>query len=47
MKALRHPEDWNNKNTFEKLQTEVKIWRKQLSNGVKTTEQFLNWLKSY
>lgn len=47
MITLRHPEDRKNREIFEKLQTEIKVWRKQLSSGEKTIEQFLDWLKTF
>lgn len=47
MITLRHPEDRESRKVFEKLQTEVKVWRRQLSNGEKTVDEFLRWLKEF
>ena len=47
MITLRHPENREAKKKFEKLISEVKIWRKNMKNGAITTEDFLEWLKDF
>ena len=47
MITLRHPENREAKKIFEKLTSEVKIWRKKMNNGIVTTEKFLEWLKDF
>lgn len=47
MITLRHPEDRESKKIFEKIQTEVKVWRKKLSSGEKTVDEFLKWLQEF
>lgn len=46
MITLRHPENIKAKKKFEKLTSEVKIWRKKMRSG-DTTELFLEWLKDF
>lgn len=47
MMTKRHPQDHSKMELFEKLTQGIKDWRKNLSDGVKTTEDFLLWLEQF
>lgn len=47
MMTRRHPYNKEINIVFEKLTTEVKEWRRKLTHGTATTEEFLNWLKQF
>lgn len=47
MMTKRHPEDRSKKKLFEELTHGIKEWRKGLSDGTKTTEEFLLWLEQF
>ena len=35
------------KKTFDRLVEEVKGWRKNMANGIVTTDEFLEWLSGF
>lgn len=47
MMTKRHPYDRSKKELFEELTQGIKRWRKDLSAGTKTTEDFLFWLEQF
>ena len=47
MITIRHPEDREGKKTFDRLVEEVKGWRKNMANGIVTTDEFLEWLSGF
>lgn len=47
MMSRRHPYNRRISEIFEELTTGVKEWRGKLSQGIATTEEFLNWLKQF
>ena len=47
MKTQRHPGDKDAREKFSALTTDIKGWRKDLAQGTKTTEQFLEWLSQF
>ncbi len=47
MMIKRHPYDWEKRKIFETLTNGMKEWRKKLSDGVATTQEFLDWLEQF
>lgn len=47
MQKKRHPGNIEVNRRFDRLTDEMKSWRKKLENGSTTTEQFLDWLKTF
>lgn len=47
MMSRRHPNNRGISEIFEELTTGVKEWRIKLSQGIATTEEFLDWLKQF
>lgn len=47
MTIKRHPENKEAKIKLDNLTTNINSWRKKLTNGETTVEEYLNWLKSF
>ncbi len=47
MTIKRHPYDKEKKMAFERLTEGMKEWRKELADGSKTTQEFLEWLEQF
>lgn len=47
MMTKRHPYSKEKTRKFDSLTQGMKEWRKDLKEGVKTTEEFLSWLKQF
>lgn len=47
MSARRNPNSSEQLNSLERLTSESKVWRRELADGTKTTEEFLQWLESF
>ena len=47
MMTKRHPHDRRKREIFDSLTAGMKEWRKKLSDGTATTDDFLVWLQQY
>lgn len=47
MQAKRHPNDKKYVHAIEELKKGGKVWRKQMADGEKTSEDFLEWVQNF